>query len=55
MNDNGAVDVQKLDEFKDKVLILEKESISNINKTDDRQMVSKIVNAYEEFIKNADK
>lgn len=49
------VDVKKLDEFKEKVLHLEKESISNINKTDDKQMVSKIINAYEEYLKNANK
>ena len=49
------IDNKKLDEFKEKVLGLEKESIANINKTDDKQMVSKIVSAYEEFIKNANK
>lgn len=52
---NNDERIKKLEEFKEIVLVLEKESISNINKNDDRQMVTKIVNAFEGFIKNANK
>ncbi len=37
-----------IEEFKDKVLDLEKESLSNIIKTDDSQLVAKIMKMYEE-------
>ena len=37
-----------IEEFKDKVLDLEKESLANIVKTDDAQLVAKIMRMYEE-------
>ena len=37
-----------IEEFKDKVLDLEKESLANIVKTDDAQLVAKIMKMYEE-------
>lgn len=39
---------EKEKEFKEKVLQIEKESISNIVKVDDKIMVSKIIRMYEE-------
>ena len=35
-------------EFKEKILQLERESISNITKTDDKILVAKIIRMYEE-------
>lgn len=37
-----------LEEFKNKVLELERESLSNLNQYDDSQMVNKIIRIYEE-------
>lgn len=41
--------------FKEKILELEKENISTINKSDDKQMVAKIIRVYEEMKKNDNK
>ena len=45
----------KLEEFKKKLLESERESINNINKIDDKQMVSRIIRTYEEMMKDANK
>lgn len=39
-----------IEEFKNKILDIEKESLSNIVKTDDAQLVAKIMKMYEEEI-----
>ncbi len=39
---------QALKEFKERVLQLERESLSNLNQFDDSQMVNKIIRIYEE-------
>ncbi len=41
--------------FKEKILGLEKENISTISKSDDKQMVAKIIRIYEEMKKNDNK
>ncbi len=41
--------------FKEKILELEKENISTISKSDDKQMVAKIIRIYEEMKKNDNK
>lgn len=46
---------EKQIEFKKKILELEKENISTINKSDDKQMVAKIIRTYEEMKKNDNK
>lgn len=46
---------EKQIEFKKKILGLEKENISTINKSDDKQMVAKIIRIYEEMKKNDNK
>ena len=38
--------------FKNKILEMERESISNITKTDDKQLISRIIRLYEEEQKN---
>ena len=40
--------LSKLEEFQKEVLKMERESLSNINKTDDKTMVAKIIHLYEE-------
>lgn len=41
-------DGKALEEFKNKVLELERESLSNLSQYDDSQMISKIIRIYEE-------
>ena len=41
--------------IKEKILQLEKENVSTINKSDDKQMVAKIIHLYEEMKKNDNK
>ena len=46
---------EKQIDFKKKILELEKENISTISKSDDKQMVAKIIRIYEEMKKNDNK
>ena len=46
---------EKQVEFKKKILELEKENISTISKSDDKQMVAKIIRTYEVMKKNDNK
>jgi EAL domain-containing protein (putative c-di-GMP-specific phosphodiesterase class I) len=39
---------QKLNDFKKQVLKIERESLSNITRLDDKQIISKILRLYEE-------
>lgn len=39
-------------QVKEQILKLERESLANINKTDDKQMVQKIIRLFEEVKKN---
>ncbi len=45
----------KQKKFKETILKLEKENIVTINKSDDKQMVAKIIRTYEEMKKNDNK
>lgn len=51
---NNEEMLAKLQEFQKEVLKMERESLSNIVKTDDKTMVTKIIHLYEEK-KNANK
>ena len=51
MNDINTNE-KALEEFKKKVLELERESLSNLNQYDDSQMVNKIIRIYEEVKNN---
>lgn len=46
MNDEEIFAI--LEKFEVEVLKMEKDSLSNINKTDDKTMVAKIIHLYEE-------
>lgn len=46
---------EKQDDFKKQILKVEKEYIANIVKSDDKQMVAKIIRMYEEAKKNDNK
>lgn len=46
---------EKQIKFKDRILSMEKENIANINKSDDKQMVAKIIRIFEETKKNDNK
>ena len=50
MNNDEMLTKQEAD-FKDQILKMENESLSNIVKTDDKVMVTKIVKLYEESLK----
>ena len=45
---NNQEMLAKLDEFQKELLKMERESLSNIVKTDDKTMVAKIIHLYEE-------
>ena len=45
---NNEETLAKLKEFQKELLKMERESLSNINKTDDKTMVTKIIHLYED-------
>ena len=51
MSDNINIDVF---DFADDVLEMEKESLKNINKVEDKQMVQRIINKFEGQLKDED-
>ena len=45
---NNEETLAKLKEFQKELLKMERESLSNINKTDDKTMVTQIIHLYED-------